>query len=299
MLFMMLANGNNNKKTMKLNKLILGITSALICFCSCSKEEVNSEPVRGQKVTMTFGVGTSKAETTRAVVDLNQALPYITWESGDQIEVFSVDGPEGAPFTLSEEIKSLPNWAVFTGTCARSSKYYLLYPAQDDTELVEGKYIVATIPDVQYARKNSFDPNAMIQTGATTDATKQDVALKNTCAFLYIDLPAGCSKVEVKPANNPNWYLAGKVKIETASGESKINGASAFLDGKHTVTLDGIGGVPGTYVICIAPSTECPGLKTTVTYTDNITSVSNTNTNNLQFNSGYFYNLGTVPAKSN
>lgn len=289
---------------MKLNKLILGITSALICFCSCNKEELKSEPVNGEKVFMTFGVGTSNAEITRAAADITGRTPFIYWQMGDQIKVFSSDGRDGATFDLKEIINNYENSGVFEGTCNKSSKYYLIYPAEAAERFNEDNYLIATIPPEQEAHVGTFDPKAMIQTGATVGATKQDVALKNTCAFLYITLPEGCKEVVVEPAYNENWYIAGTVRIETASGESKIPSTDGFVAGEHRVTLTKINGVAGTYVICIAPSTGCPGLKTTVTYTGggsvtNITPPLDDDENKLQFNANFFYNLGTVPAKSN
>lgn len=266
-----------------------------MCLVSCSSDDATDEAQTNEKISLTIGAGADIAksgELTRAYVADPKADPNVAimWELGDKISLFSQANNSNSQFEATEVTT---NKAKFTGTTTKADNYYFLYPYQSDAALVkiDGKYYIkATIPADQPATPGTFYPKAMLQTGTISGADPTSVNLKNTCAFLYITVPAGVASVDV--TSDGSYGLAGTMYIEPASNGSVIK-SDGWTSRSTTATISGIGGKAGTYVLCVAPSTTYPTLTVTVNGV-NGTKKTATKTGTISINAGFFYSLGDL-----
>lgn len=280
---------------------ILACAAGLISFASCSESEVN-EVIDNNPQLITFKVGAPSAGT-RAVIagDVNAQNVKVDWETTDKINVWGLNGSTTPTVFNQPEIDAeYQNYAKFEGIIAKASKYFVMYPDQAGATISfsgEKGNISATVPSVQKATANSFDPAAAICAGATKSDFDNTVEVLHACAFLKITTTKPCYSVTVTPATNKSYSMTGGVTIEASSSGSKIIG---FPSGVPSVTLTADGTAncastfpAGTYLMAIIPSTEYPGLDIMVDYGgDDKPHV--TNETQLQLNAANIYNLGTA-----
>ena len=146
---------------------LLAFAAGILSITSCSESEV-SEVVDNTPKKMTFTVGTSASETRASVRTLESQNPAVDWDETDQLYVWGLGNTEPALFSFSQ-YGNYHNYAAFIGSIIPADKYYLMYPNISGTTMVydgEVGHITTTIPAVQKATINSFDPAAAVCTGA-------------------------------------------------------------------------------------------------------------------------------------
>ncbi len=272
-------------------------SSLLIAACSNSDSD---DVINNESKEMSFLVGAPSSNTRAVVSGIETQTPSVNWEETDQIFVWGEGETNSHTFTF-QKYGNYHNYAAFTGTAFTASKYYIMYPKQDGAKFDGNGNITATIPAIQKATQNSFDPNAAICAGATAGQNERTVSILHACAFLKITTTKDCKSISVsahdKNVDGAEWKVAGEVTIQASSTGAKITG---YNDAVETVklTADGTESAsttfsPGTYLIAIITSTKFPGIDVTVDYSDG-TKAEKSSSSTFQFNAANIYNLGTA-----
>lgn len=282
----------------------LAFAASTIIFAACSSndtDDIINDVIDNEPKTMSFLVGTPSSNSRAVVSGLNDnATPTINWEESDYIRVWGSGSETGYPYAFSSYTTSFHNYAAFTGTAFDASKYFLMYPNQTDATFDGTSNITATIPTIQTATLNSFDPNAAICMGAT-EGKEESVTILHACAFLKITTVKDCRSITISAKNKntdgTNWKVAGKVGIEPSSAGAKIVDFSEAADAVK-LTADGTANPSttfpaGTYLIAIITSTHFPGLDVKVDYADN-TNADKSTDQIFSFSAATIYNLGTA-----
>ena len=283
---------------------LLACAAGILSITSCSESEV-SEVVDNTPQKMTFTVGTSSSVTRASVRTLESQNPAVDWDETDQLFVWGLGNTEPALFSFSQ-YGNYHNYAAFIGSIIPADKYYLMYPNVSGSTIVFDEnqvgHITTTIPAVQKATINSFDPAAAICTGATQGNMDTKVEVQHACAFLKITTTQPCYSVKVTPAKNKNYSMTGGVVIETSSAGSAL--MPPFPNGVQSVTLTADGTAncqqpfpAGTYLMAIIPSTGYPGIEITVDYGLGEDNPHVINNDDIQMNAANIYNLGTASVK--
>jgi hypothetical protein len=281
--------------------LLLACAAGILSISSCSESEV-SEVVDNTPKKMTFTVGTSASETRASVRTLESQNPAVDWDETDQLYVWGLGNTEPALFSFSQ-YGNYHNYAAFIGSIIPAAKYYLMYPNVSGSTIVFDEnqvgHITTTIPAVQKATKDSFDPAAAICTGATQGNMDTKVEVQHACAFLKITTTKPCYSVTVTPGTDKTYSMTGEVYIETSSAGSAIK--PPFPNGVKSVTLTADGTAncsstfpAGTYLIAVIPSTGYPGIEITVDYGLGEYNPHVLNENVIQMNAANIYNLGVA-----
>ena len=279
---------------------LLVCAAGILSITSCSESEV-SEVIDNAPQKMSFTVGTSSSQTRATVRDLFTQNPAVDWQETDKVYVLGLGNTTASVFSF-QQFGNFHNYAQFTGTITPADKYYLMYPNVSGTTMVydgETGHITTTIPAVQKATLNSFDPAAAVCTGATKGNMDTKVEVQHACAFLKITTTKPCYSVTVTPGTDKNYSMTGGVVIETSSAGSAL--LPPFPNGVHSVTLTADGTADcketfpaGTYLMAIIPSTGYPGVEISVDYGLGEYNPHVLNTNTIQMNAANIYNLGVA-----
>jgi len=268
---------------------LLACAASTLFVASCSYSE-SSDLTKNTPVEMSFTVGAPSSTTRAVVVGVNdQQNPAVNWETTDKIYVWGLGSTYASTFSQSQFGK-YHNYSTFTGTIIPAEKYWIMYPNQVGASFDGVDVISATIPNCQKAVSGSFDPAAAICTGATKGQDDASVSIKHACAFLKITTTQDCYSVTV----SGNAEMTGDVKIQTSPSGNSLS----FDDNTYTyvkLTADGTENCTttfpaGTYLMAIAPNEGFPGFTVVVDYGTSTPTVTNSNT--IQFNAAYIYNLG-------
>lgn len=279
---------------------MLAIAASTIFISACSSDDIDDE-INDETKEMSFLVG-SPSSDSRAVVDgLNSQNPAVIWEETDHILVWGQGQTQSHDFRWSAYQGNYHNFAAFTGTAFTADKYYIMYPKQSDAAFDGNGNITATIPTIQKATLNSFDPNAALCAGATKGQNDRSVSVLHACAFLKIKTVSDCKSITVSAVNpsaeGAEWKVAGKVTITASSAGTTITGYDQAV-GTVTLNADGTASPTttfpaGTYLIAIITSTKFPGIHVTVNYADG-SKAEQSSSKEFQFNAANIYNLGTA-----
>lgn len=288
-----------------MNKYFAMLTFAAcsLFIAACSNNDTD-DVINNESKEMSFLVGAPSSDTRAVVDNLDSQNPAVNWEGTDKILVWGLDQNSSHEFSFSNYGK-YHNYAAFTGTAFTADKYYIMYPKQDGATFDGNGNITATIPSIQKATLNSFDPNAAICAGATEGQNDRSVSILHACAFLKITTVKDCRSITVSAIDNTvdgaEWKVAGKVTIQASSTGAKITGYSEAVE-TVKLTADGTASPSttfpaGTYLIAIITSTKFPGINVKVDYADN-TNADKSSSNTFQFNAANIYNLGIAEANS-
>lgn len=276
---------------MKITNFALTLVASICIFTSCSNE-VNETVDKDVKVKKVFGVGTNSAASRTAIIGWNSgsSTQEVHWSGNENITVFAEGRSKGETFSFKNYYSGeTNNIAEFEGYTYERKKYYILYPAQNNARL-NGDKVTLNIPAIQTATKNSFDPKANIQLGASNLGDR--TGLSNVCAYFRITVPSNCNKVTVE-ATNSTWYLAGTVIVDDI--HSAGNHISSFnSDCTNKIELTGIT-EEGTYFIAFIPTTSMSsGIKVTLDKVGGspVTKTFTSNAEGFNFVAGNYYNLG-------
>ena len=256
------------------NKLIL---AAGILTAACTKEssiEILSASGDTVRLTASFETGTTRTSLGNGLAG--------AWTVGDHIAVY--DGSAIRDFALCG--CSGPT-ATFEGEMDTSAKtFYAAYPYSAVTACSNG-YWTLSVPSTQtVAAGDSVAVGALAAVARFTDPGT--VSFKNVTGLLRMEIPSeGIASVTL--TGNQGEYLAGKVKVDAASGSvsGSPNGTSVTLEASS-------GTLPkGAYYLAVLPATLSSGLTLTLTDSNGNTAIK-TGSNALTVLRNGSLNLGDV-----
>jgi len=245
---------------------ILALMAGATLFGACSKEDIsdNGEVIPTGNMTFTATVGDDEGGVTRTALDgLN-----VVWSAGDEISVIS-DGDfnTNSKFTLASEAGKTN--ASFTGTCAKGSNYYAVFPYHKDNEYYFDGLLIKCDCREQTAVKGSFDPSVSMlakTTGVDANATSVSLNFKNLFSFVKVTTDYKCKSITLTSKNSSRYLSSAEQYIMfDEDGNPYVKGYDYY---SNSVTLKGKDGAnieAGTYYIAVYPSTLDEGFDLTFT----------------------------------
>ena len=257
----------------------------LMAMASCSSSDDAVEEIKEESklVPMTFtATQESNAETRSALNNSNG----VDWQTSDMISVFDGNGEEGNhQFSLTGDASS----GKFSGIASsEATSFTAVYPYTEGATLGEdGSVSGITLPAVQTAYKDSFDPKAALMMAYSTDKSK--LYFKNAVSLVKVTTDFDCKSIVLTAKEN----IAGTGKLTYNSGAPAINFTSNI---SQTVTLkpaseDGVIAA-GTYYIAVCPHASS-GFSIRFINSADSKAYTRTSTKNNIFNRSGIRNLGT------
>ncbi|MBQ0047218.1 MAG: fimbrillin family protein [Prevotellaceae bacterium] len=235
---------------------VLSICSLLVIASSCSDSIVENQGHEDRGVKMTFMAAFEGNETRASIVEgTPDGVKDIVWNAGDEISVLTnVPNFENVRFALTTGANSTSG--SFTGTTAADAANYAgLYPYQGYVSLDGNKLQKVTVPSLQHATDNTFDPKAAPMIGVTTKS-EQTFNFKNVCAFVKVTPKAACKSITLEATGGT--YLSGSVNVDYNNDVPTCTNPSGNpLSSKVTLVGDIKAG--NTYYIAVLPQTIASG----------------------------------------
>ena len=220
--------------------------------CSSSDDEVAEIKEEGKLVPMTFIATQESNAGTRAVLNNSNK---VDWQTTDAISIF--DGQGNRQFTLTGDVVE----CKFSGKASIiATKFIAVYPYTSGATLnADGSVNGITLPAIQTATKDSFDPKAALMMAYTTDKTKLD--FKNAVSLVKVTTEFDCKKIEL----SANVDIAGTGTLKYNNDAPSITFTSNL---SQSITLKpetgSISFAAGTYYM-VVPSITLNGF--TITFT--------------------------------
>ena len=248
--------------------------------CSSSDDEVAEIKEESKLVPMTFTATQESNVGTRTALNAGTG---VDWQTGDKISVF--DGQGNRTFTLTGDA----SLGKFSGIASsEATSFTAVYPYTEGATLGEdGSVSGITLPAVQTAYKDSFDPKAALMMAYSTDKSK--LYFKNAVSLVKVTTDFDCKSIVLTAKEN----IAGTGKLTYNSGAPSISFTS---NQSKTITLkpaseDGVIAA-GTYYIAICPQT-LSGFSISFINSADTKAYTRTSTKNNIFNRSGIRNLGT------
>ena len=285
---MILIGNNYYIRTMKKYILPLMSIAMLMAMASCSSsdDEVAEIKEESKLVPMTFTATQEGNAGTRSALSTGNS---VIWQTSDKISVFDGynDTDHNRSFTLEGDGGETSG--SFTGTASSDvTQFTAVYPYTEGATLGEdGSVSGITLPAVQTAYKDSFDPKAALMM-AYTEGWSQ-LNFKNAVSLVKVTTQFACKKIVL----TANANIAGTGELCYNDGEPSITFRSYK---SKTVTLkpasedDVI--APGTYYIAICPH-ESTGFSISFINSDDTKAYTRTSTKNITIHRREIKNLGT------
>ena len=260
----------------------------LMAMASCSSSDDAVEEIKEESklVPMTFTATQEGNAGTRSALSTGNS---VIWQTSDKISVFDGynDTDHNRSFTLEGDGGETSG--SFTGTASSDvTQFTAVYPYTEGATLGEdGSVSGITLPAVQTAYKDSFDPKAALMMAYSTDKSKLD--FKNAVSLVKVTTDFDCKSIVLTAKEN----IAGTGKLTYNSGAPAINFTSNI---SQTITLkpaseDGVIAA-GTYYIAICPQT-LTGFSISFINSTDTKAYTRTSTKNNIFNRSGIRNLGT------
>ena len=251
--------------------------------CSSSDDEVAEIKEESKLVPMTFTATQESNSETRSALNNSNG---VDWQAGDEISVF--DGT-GAGCNHQFSLTGDASLGKFSGIASsEATSFTAVYPYTEGATLGEdGSVSGITLPAVQTAYKDSFDPKAALMMAYSTDKSK--LYFKNAVSLVKVTTDFDCKSIVLTAKEN----IAGTGKLTYNSGAPSISFTS---NQSKTITLkpaseDGVIAA-GTYYIAICPQT-LSGFSISFINSADTKAYTRTSTKNNQFNRSGIRNLGT------
>ena len=157
----------------------------LMAMASCSSSDDAVEEIKEESklVPMTFTATQEGNAGTRSALD---AGTQVLWNTGDKISVFDGynDTDHNRSFTLEGD--GGEKSGSFTGTASsEATTFTAVYPYTEGATLEsEGSVSGITLPAVQTAYKDSFDPKAALMMAVSTKDKKYNLDFKNAVTLV-------------------------------------------------------------------------------------------------------------------
>ena len=265
----------------------------LMLFTGCQQELEPDQPYKSAGDLVFYVENENNVETKTTLAGDKFSVNFNT---GDKIAVF--DGTN--KITYSSE--STGATATFTKTAgndpAESQAYYAAYPYNGDVVLNGEKKIAnVTIPAVQSAPRNSFDPNANVSvakaalvsknvSGATYKLTFLNVG--NLVKFTFTE-DSNVSAIVIKC--NANQNLVGTVTVDPTTGVFDPNSLS---NGSTSITLKPEGSdyfLTGDYYAVMLPQVHKRGISVKMEHTSGSYHFKRGGVANLTMERNKIYNI--------
>ena len=217
------------------------LIAGAVLLASCSRKEEPIAPVQEEKPVFHMTVLAGE-DATKTVVASDGAGGYaISWQSGDRLGVFEVDGGAVQAKATSEPLASGGPNANFAfsldGDLIGPFDYTFVYPSSALT-FADSKYQV-TLPASQTFAADSFDPKAdvLISQHITSNTRPTSVeasfARLGGTARMEILAPTTSEKIRWIQFSTTETNLAGSYQLNPATGEL----AEEMLAGEKTIVL--------------------------------------------------------------
>jgi len=196
---------------------VLAAAIAALSIVACEKEAAIDTPNGDEVEVQTPGlVKKTFYATVEGSEPATKALLYDTnktkWESTDAISVFVDDNTTNYEMTASAEGAS----TGFTGTIADGSNYIAVYPYSSSIVFTpaNAKPVEYSIPSVQEATLDSFDPKAAVFI-ADTDDKSNNLTFK--AAFALLKVSVDKDNVLAVYVENATLPMSGSIAINTSA----------------------------------------------------------------------------------
>ena len=196
---------------------VLAAAIAAFSIVACEKEAAIDTPNGDEVEVQTPGlVKKTFYATVEGSEPATKALLYDTnktkWESTDAISVFVDDNTTNYEMTASAEGAS----TGFTGTIADGSNYIAVYPYSSSIVFTpaNAKPVEYSIPSVQEATLDSFDPKAAVFI-ADTDDKSDNLTFK--AAFALLKVSVDKDNVLAVYVENATLPMSGSIAINTSA----------------------------------------------------------------------------------
>lgn len=251
--------------------------------CSSSDDEVAEIKEESKLVPMTFTATQESNAGTRAALNNSNG---VNWQSTDEISVFDALGDgHNQRFTLTGNVAE----GKFSGTASsEATSFTAVYPYTIGATLAsDGIVNGISLPAIQTATADSFDPKAALMMAYTTD--KSQLNFKNAVSLVKVTTEFDCKQIVL----SSNEEIAGTGTLNYNSDKPSITFTS---NQSKTVTLkpatvDGVIAA-GTYYIAIRHH-ESKGFSISFINSDDSKAYTRTSTQSNIFNRSKIKNLGT------
>ncbi|MCI6337706.1 MAG: hypothetical protein MR802_07185 [Prevotella sp.] len=247
-----------------MKKYILPLMSIamLMAMASCSSSDDAVEEIKEESklVPMTCTATQESNAGTRSALNGSYG---VDWQTSDKISVF--DGQGNQEFTLTGDVED----GKFYGTASSTAtSFTAVYPYTEGAQL-ESTGIVngITLPAVQTATPNSFDPNAALMMAVSTTDKKYNLDFKNAVSLVKIQTEFACKKIVLSA--NEDIAGTGTLTMTFDNANDTYTSSFTFSSGNSsTITLKPATGESfdaGTYYIVVPPITLTNGFIITFT----------------------------------
>ena len=174
------------------------------------------------------------------------------WQEGEVISVY--DGFAPRDFTAA----STGTEVTFNGKAAKADVYHAVSPASSCKAYDVDKFSVS-VPAVQGAYKDTYDPSAFIMAGKSEGST---ISMEPLCALLKVELEEGNSDiVTLKFSDVQGGLLSGMAVVTTGPDGRYRFGVLGSNDGVSLVPTGDSESIPaGTYYAVVYPGVIKEGL---------------------------------------
>lgn len=217
---------------MRLKRFFFVFLSCLLAVAACTEEKPELTPDSTVKSSILASFDGSNTKTT---LDTSEgAHSTISWVADDSISVFTAKASDGgSKFTTADGGAE----ATFVGEISSgASKFFGLYPYRNDVSFDGSKTFMTSLPSVQQAVENDFDPAAFISVASTTsgDASALQMCFFNVLGGLRFTVEeSGITKVVIKGNNGED--LAGTLSINASDPKQPV--ATISSDASASVEL--------------------------------------------------------------
>ena len=261
----------------------------LMAMVSCSSSDDAVEEIKEESklVPMTFTATQEGNAGTRSALSTGNS---VIWQTSDKISVFDGynDTDHNRSFTLAGYGGGTSG--SFTGTASsEATTFTAVYPYTEGATLGEdGSVSGITLPAVQTAYKDSFDPKAALMMAVSTKDKKYNLDFKNAVSLIKLQIEFPCKKIVL----TANEDIAGTGTLTYNNGAPSISFTS---NQSKTITLKPATGEylkKGQYFIVVPPITLTEGFSISFHASEEYCVYTRTSTKSNTFNRSKFKHIG-------
>lgn len=279
-------------KSLIMKKVNILLAAALAMVAACNEIEVPVPSAAPQEIHASI----EDAATSKTILNDNNS---ICWIDGDQIIVFLKNtigikyqldpqsaGKTNATFTKVQDENTGDNQGV--AELAHNIAYYP-YSSSVACNISESEYMLDVyLPESQTFVKDSFGPGSFPMISVSES---NNIPFKNVCGAMKLLLKGGQKVSSIRLEGKNNERIAGRAVVKAAVPNTTPS-ITMSADATMSITLNCENGVqlseeaPTEFIISIPPTVFSKGFTVTVTDSDNLTYVIETDMQNSVLRSG-------------